>query len=141
MSGGGGFVLDGFPRTVPQAKALDEIADVDSAVVIDVPNDVLIGRLTGRWVCPTGSHVYHLPDHPPRAAGVCDIDGTPLVQRDDDLPETVTRRLAVYARETRPVIDYYESSSRTLFVDGTGPVEQVAARIAEAVSQARSEPT
>lgn len=134
MSGGGGFVLDGFPRTLPQASALDRIAEVDLAVVIDVPADVLVGRLTGRRVCSTGSHVYHLPDHPPRVAGLCDYDGSPLIQRDDDKPETVTRRLDVYARETRPVIDYYASTSRTLVVDGSGAVEEVAARVNGAVT-------
>jgi adenylate kinase len=140
MSAGGGFVLDGFPRTLPQARALDEIAPVDLAVLIEVPDEVLFGRLTGRRVCSDGSHVYHIPDHPPRQDGVCDLDGSPLVQRQDDSPETVTRRLEVFERETRPVIEYYRTGSRIRFLDGTGSVDDVAARLVGEVAILQSAP-
>jgi adenylate kinase len=127
------FVLDGFPRTLAQAQELESFAPVDAAVLITVPDDVLRARLTGRRVCAVGGHVYHVTEHPPREAGVCDVDGSLLIQREDDTEETVSRRLEVYREQTRPLRDYYALDSRLLEIDGTGSVETVARRMAAAL--------
>lgn len=107
-----GFVLDGFPRTVRQAQALDRLLEatgrhIDAAVYFEVSNEVIIRRLAGRRVCVKCGHIYHLEAHPPRIPGRCDIDGSPLYQRKDDREATVRRRLEVYQRETEPLADLY----------------------------------
>lgn len=128
---GQGFILDGFPRTVEQARALDEMLaemglPLDAVVVIDVPADVLVKRLSGRRLCPNCGAVYNVYFEPPREAGVCDACGSALVQRADDDAATVRRRLEVYQQQTAPVIAYYEGSDTPVhYVDGNGTVEQV----------------
>src|SRR5690349_9721546 len=107
-----GFLLDGFPRTAAQAEALDEaVRKVDrrlsAALLIEVPEDDLVRRLSGRRICPNG-HTYHVEHNPPKQDGVCDVDGEPLSQRDDDREETVRKRLQVYREQTAPLIDYYD---------------------------------
>jgi adenylate kinase len=118
-----GFLLDGFPRTVPQAEALEEALDelgrsLTAALLIEAPDDEIIRRLSGRRTCKHG-HVYHVEFDPPKHEGVCDSDGTKLVQRDDDKPETVKKRLENYHAKTSPLIDFYEDRGVLKRFDGT----------------------
>ena len=133
-----GAVLDGFPRTVAQAEALDEVLASGgfaeaSAVLLDVPRSALMRRLTGRRVCRAQGHPYHVEFMPPATEGVCDVDGSELYQRADDTPETVNHRLDVYERDTAPVIGFYRARGRLLEVDGDGPPADVGARLQVAV--------
>lgn len=109
-----GFVLDGFPRTLGQALALDRMLEaagrrIDVVVYFDVGDDVIIRRLTGRRVCRQAAHIFHVEFSPPKAAGRCDLDGSELYQRDDDREETVRRRLEVYHRETELLVEFYRT--------------------------------
>ena len=127
-----GALLDGFPRTPAQAKALDDmLQDIGGQVAvvpyIKVSQDVLIARLTGRWTCPKCSRVYHVVFNPPSKTGICDDDGAMLSQRDDDRVETVTNRIRVYHEQTQPLIDYYQNKGLLLEVDGAQPIEKVTA--------------
>jgi adenylate kinase len=129
-------ILDGFPRTVAQADALDEMLRrkgraVPGAVLFDVVPDVLMERLTGRWTHPSSGRVYHERFNPPHRAGRDDQTGEPLIQRDDDKPETIKKRLDVYQRETQPLIKFYSrpDSNRLTSVDALGPIENVTSRI------------
>jgi adenylate kinase len=129
-----GAVLDGFPRTVGQAEALDRLVstagDLPRAVALDVSRAALVARLTGRRVCRAQGHPYHIEYRPPRVEGVCDVDGSALYQRTDDTLETVRNRLDVYDRETAPLLGYYRSSGRLDLVDGDDAPGAVAARLA-----------
>ncbi len=127
-----GFVLDGFPRTVPQAEALEELTEIDAVVNLQVGPEVIIERQAGRRSCPRG-HVYNLRTHPPRRPGVCDVDGEPLVQREDDKPEVVRQRLREYEEKTKPLVDYYHRKSLLVTVHGEGSVDEVFYRITEAL--------
>jgi adenylate kinase len=125
----GGFLLDGFPRTPGQADALDRVLEersrpLSAVLLIDVADDVLVERIGGRRLCPDG-HVYHVQYEPPAREGVCDIDGKPLSQRDDDKPETVRKRLDVYHRETAPLVERYEKQGLLHRVDGTKSPDEV----------------
>ena len=125
-----GALLDGFPRTVPQAQALDKmLADFQGRVAavpyIDVPEPVLIDRLTGRWTCRAAGHIYHEKYNPPKADAVCDIDGSDLYQRDDDKAETVINRIQVYLEQTAPLIEYYRNNGVLIDLDGTKSIDQV----------------
>lgn len=138
---GKGFVLDGFPRTVPQAEGLDRVLErmgrrVEAAVLFEVPREALVRRLAGRWVCRSGGHVYHEVYSPPRVPGRCDVDGSELVQRDDDRPETVERRLEVYARQTEPVVEYYRARGVLHTVDASADPEEVGRRVEAALREA-----
>ena len=118
-----GFLLDGFPRTAKQAEALDEaLSQVDrrlsAALLIDVPEDDIVRRLSGRRVCPNG-HTYHLEHNPPKNDEVCDVDGEELRQREDDREETVRKRLQVYREQTAPLVDYYDERDILHRFDGT----------------------
>jgi len=118
----GGFVLDGFPRTIPQAEGLDAMLSrlgrkIDAVVAFDVSRDVLVRRLTGRWISKSG-RIYHAEYHPPKVPGRDDVDGSPLFQRDDDKPETVNRRLDVYEVQTAPLVEYYRAHGVFCAVDG-----------------------
>lgn len=133
-----GVVLDGFPRTVAQAEALDDILAAlcrpqPRAVELTVPRETLVERLTGRRVCRASGHPYHVVFSPPRTPGRCDLDGSELYQRGDDTLETVTRRLEVYEAETRPVATYYAERDRLMTVVGDGKPESVASRLRDAV--------
>lgn len=119
-----GFVLDGFPRTIPQAESLsEELAKVDMkidyAINVDVPDEVIIERISGRRACPKCSKIYHTIYNPPKNEGVCDIDGAELIQRNDDKPETVLNRLQVYHKQTKPLIEYYSKVGCLYDIDGT----------------------
>lgn len=125
-----GALLDGFPRTPPQAQALDAIllefgGQVDAVPYINVPEEVLLERLTGRWTCRAQGHIFHERHNPPRETGRCDYDGSELYQREDDKAETVARRIRVYMERTEPLITYYRKQGRLVEIDGTGSIEQV----------------
>ncbi len=126
-----GAVLDGFPRTGAQALALDDALgergdQVDLAVNIEVPVDELIRRMSGRWVCEDSGHVYNESTNPPRVPGVCDIDGSPLIQREDDRADTIRARLDSQLASLREVIDHYGRTGVLRSVDGLQPIDTVA---------------
>jgi len=130
-----GFLLDGFPRTVPQAEALTETLkemgqSIDHVINIQVSRDVLIQRLTGRWICPVCGSSYHTLFHPPKEAGICDKDGGKLYQRDDDKSEVVTQRLDVNIAQAQPLIDYYAQQGLLRNIDGEQEIDAVFAEIA-----------
>jgi len=105
-----GYLFDGFPRTIPQAEAMRESGvDLDFVLEIDVAEDEIIQRMSGRWVHPGSGRVYHVKFNPPKTAGKDDVTGEPLIQRDDDREETVRKRLEVYRKQTRPLVDYYSN--------------------------------
>ena len=125
-----GFVLDGFSRKVSQADVLEEVLDdlgrrLTAAILIDTPDEEALRRLSGRRVCAQDGHLYHVDFDPPKEPGKCDRDGSELIQRDDDKPETVKRRLAVYHEETSPLIDYYEERDLLRRFDGSRPPKEV----------------
>lgn len=130
----GGYVLDGFPRTIPQAevldKALTELGDaIDFAIDVDVPDENIVKRMSGRRACLKCGATYHVEHIPPKKEGICDHCGQPLVLRDDDRPETVLNRLSVYHSQTQPLIEYYSAKGVLRTVDGTAPMEDVFAAI------------
>ncbi len=125
-----GALLDGFPRTPAQAVALDNmLAEIGGSVscvpYINVPAEVLMERLTGRYTCRAQGHVYHIKFNPPKTAGVCDVDGSELYQREDDRAETVKNRITVYFQQTAPLIEYYRSKGQLAEIDGTQSIETV----------------
>jgi adenylate kinase len=129
-----GFILDGFPRTVRQAEALDEALarrgrSLTAALLIDAPAEEVIRRLSGRRICMKNGHVYHVENDPPKNEGVCDQDGSPLIQRDDDKPETIRKRLSVYREQTEPLIDWYDERGVLRRFDGSRPPEEVHSHI------------
>lgn len=131
---GSGYVLDGFPRTIPQAEVLDreleKLSDkVDFAINVDVPDDNIIRRMSGRRACLKCGATYHTQYIPPKKEGICDVCGSELVLRDDDRPETVKKRLQVYHEQTQPLIDYYTSKGILQTVDGTADPKDVFASI------------
>jgi adenylate kinase len=129
----GGFVLDGYPRNLAQAQELDRITPVDAVVAFDLPLPVLIERLSGRRVCPKCQSVYHILSRPPRVIGRCDLDGTELVQRPDDLPEAVRTRLGVYAEQTAPLLRHYTERGLLRTLDARGEPQDVAQRLARLI--------
>ena len=129
-----GFMLDGFPRTVPQAEALDKVLDgmgkkIDHVISIEVPNSELLGRLTGRRTCKACGQGYHVMFDPPKQEGVCGKCGGELYQRDDDNQETVSNRLKVYGSQTEPLIDYYKAKGLLRPIDGVGGMGDILDRI------------
>jgi len=129
-----GFILDGFPRTVAQAEAFDEMLkknglELDRVLLIDVPEEEIIERLTGRRVCPNCGAVYHVKNNPPKKEGICDKCGSALVQRDDDKEEVVRNRLEVYKKNTMPLVDYYTKTSKLVKIDGTGEISEIFERV------------
>lgn len=134
-----GALLDGFPRTPAQADALAEmLASMDSKVdvvpYIAVQPEILVERLGGRWTCRAQGHVYHEKFNPPQQAGVCDVDGSELYQRDDDKAETVERRINVYFENTAPLIDYYRAHGQLAEIDGTQPIDKVSQQMLAAIA-------
>ncbi len=125
-----GFILDGFPRTIPQAEALGSMGiDIDKIVSIEVPDENIMERMTGRRVCGKCGASYHLSFKKPAVDGVCDSCGDPLVQRKDDAPETVADRLKVYHDQTEPLKDYYASLGKLEVVPGIGSVSEITERV------------
>ena len=129
-----GFILDGFPRTVAQADALDEVLKqtgkhLNHVLVMDVPDEELVARLTARRTCRVCSRSYHLSFKPPKQDGICDLDGGELYQREDDKEATVRNRLKVYKRQTKPLIEHYAKQGLVKHIDGVGNVDEVFNRI------------
>lgn len=125
-----GYVLDGFPRTIPQAESLDAAlaklgTAMEYAINVDVPDENIVRRMSGRRACVTCGATYHIEHIPPKQEGVCDRCGSALILRDDDKPETVTKRLDVYHTQTQPLIDYYNEKKILVDVDGTQPMDEV----------------
>lgn len=135
-----GVVFDGFPRTEAQARALDaalakESKKIGTVLSIDVGDQLLIDRLSARWICPIDGVVYNTLTNPPRVAGRCDKDNGELYQREDDKPETVRRRLQVYHSQTKPLIDYYRNAGLLREVDGEQSIDKVQADLVRAVEK------
>lgn len=128
-----GFILDGFPRTIPQAEALDGITSIDCALSLEVPDDVIEGRMTGRRVCLKCGATYHVVNMPPKVENVCDKCGDPLVVRKDDALEVVRNRLATYHAQTEPLKDYYGKQGKLKSIDGTQGIHQTEATAVEAL--------
>lgn len=129
-----GYVLDGFPRTIPQAEALDAALSkletkLDFALDIDVADEFIVKRMGGRRACLTCGATYHIVNIPPKKEGICDTCGGELVLRDDDKPETVEKRLSVYHEQTQPLIDYYKNSGILVTLDGTKDMNEVFTKI------------
>jgi adenylate kinase len=139
-----GFILDGFPRTLAQAEALDnQLAKlsrrVTAALLIDVPDEELIRRLSGRRVCVKSGHNYHVDFDPPKNEGVCDQDGSRLIQRDDDKPEVIENRLRVYHEQTEPLVEHYDEQGLMRRIDGTRPATEVHDHIRAVIATLRLE--
>jgi adenylate kinase len=139
-----GFLLDGFPRTIGQAEMLDEslerlTRDLTAALLIDAPDEEVVRRLSGRRTCAKGNHVYHVEFDPPKHEGVCDQDGSRLIQRDDDKPETVRKRLSVYHDQTEPLIEWYEEKGLLMRFDGARSPDEVHDRIRAKLAAKRFE--
>ena len=133
-----GALLDGFPRTPLQAEALSAFLaekgkQIEAVLLIEVPTEELIDRLSGRWTCKAEGHVYHLKYNPPKKDGICDIDGSPLYQRDDDKRETVEQRIKVYKDQTAPLVEYYKSKGLLKKVDGSKTIEEVNSALMNAI--------
>ncbi len=134
-----GFVLDGFPRTRVQAEELQRLlgpGGLDAAVDIDVPTEIVLHRISGRRVCRTCGATYHV-DKPPKVDWLCDRDGGSVVQRDDDKPEAIERRLELYEQETGPLLEFYEALGLLVTVDGVGDLEDVFGRVLDGVETVR----
>ncbi|MFC0013860.1 MULTISPECIES: adenylate kinase [Allobacillus] len=133
-----GFLLDGFPRTVAQAEALETLLNelntrLDYVLHVQVPTEKLIERLTGRRICPTCGATYHVEFNPPKQEGICDNDGTELIQREDDQPETVKNRLDVNIEQTQPLLDFYEDKGYLVAIDGDQDIDEVFNKIDETI--------
>ena len=136
----GGALLDGFPRTIPQTEALDEIlvgvgASLTAVISVSVPEDVLVERASGRRICRTCGQSYHLKFDPPMEPGICDEDGGELYQREDDKPETVRQRLAVYQAQTSPLVEFYRARGILHEVNGDQLIDDVAADILQVINE------
>lgn len=139
-----GFILDGFPRTTPQAEALDaKLGELGRAVnavlLIDVSDDEVVRRLGGRRTCTASGHVFHVEFNPPRQEGVCDIDGSELIVRDDDEPEVIRKRLATYHEKTEPLVEYYDHRSVLRRIAGEADPDEVAEEIRRTLATMRLE--
>jgi adenylate kinase len=131
-----GIILDGFPRNVAQARALDERLterrqQISAAIYLEVPRDELVRRLSGRYLCRAADHVWNINSNPTKVPGICDYDGSPLYQRADDTAEKIAHRLDIFFSETIRLVDYYGLQGKLLRVDGTGPIDDVTRQIVE----------
>lgn len=125
-----GFLLDGFPRTTRQAEALQTLLSemnqaIDHVLHVNVPEEKLVERLSGRRICPTCGRAYHVMYNPPENEGICDKDGSALIQRDDDKPETVKNRLAINIEQSKPLLDFYEEKGYLVTIDGDQDIDKV----------------
>jgi adenylate kinase len=139
-----GFILDGFPRTMPQAEALDAKLEelgrrVTAVLLIDVADDEVVRRLGGRRTCAENGHVFHVEFNPPKQEGICDIDGSELIVRDDDKPEVIRKRLATYHEKTEPLVDYYDQRSVLRRIDGTVTPDAVTDEVRRTLATMRLE--
>ncbi len=136
----GGFVLDGFPRTVAQAKALDRLLDskgmsLSAVILFDVPDDTVVERLSGRRICPRCGAVYHVRYNPPREDEICDRCGARLIQREDDREEVIRKRLSVYREQTAPLVEYYSERDILVKLDASRPIEEIHRRLLEILDE------
>lgn len=129
-----GFLLDGFPRTMGQAKELERMTDIDLVLSIVVDFDALVERAVGRRTCPKCSAVYHIKFNPPMNKGICEKCGAKLIQRDDDKEDTVRNRLRVYQEQTAPLIEYYRKKGKLVDIDGSGGIDAVYSQMVKAIS-------
>jgi adenylate kinase len=133
-----GFILDGYPRTLEQARKLEELAAQQKKEIllvrVGVQEELLFKRMTGRRVCSKCGEIYNIYSRPPKRDGYCDLDGAPLLQRSDDAPETVSRRFEAYRVATAPLVDYYRESGRLIEIDGDRPIEQVFQQLSDIVA-------
>jgi adenylate kinase len=137
-----GFVLDGFPRTVPQAEALKKMfaandKKIDSAILLDVSDEEVIKRLSGRFTCPTCGAMYNYPNNMPKTEGVCDKDGAKLVRRPDDEESVVRNRLEVYKKQTEPIVDFYRGESLLRDVPAVGDINEITTSVLKVMEEAR----
>lgn len=132
-----GYLLDGFPRTMNQARELEKMTDIDLVLNIVVDPEVLVERAVGRRICPRCAAVYHVRFNPPKNDGICDKCGTPLIQRDDDKEETIRRRLKVYQEQTAPLIEHYRSKGKLVDIDGSKGIEGVFEQLVKAVESVK----
>ncbi|HNS00515.1 MAG TPA: adenylate kinase [Planctomycetota bacterium] len=132
-----GFILDGFPRTLPQAQALAEITSLQAVINLDVSDEEVVARLSGRRTCPQCGAIYHVKNIPPKTPGKCDKDGADLIQRDDDKEEAIRNRLTVYRRQTVPLIDHYRAAGILQEVDGAAGVDNVTAAAVKVIENIR----
>ncbi len=129
-----GYILDGFPRTVPQADALDKMGvQIDKVLDIEVADDIIMGRMTGRRVCSKCGSTYHIEFNPSKDGKTCDKCGSELTIRKDDEPETVKARLQIYHEQTKPLADYYQAKGNLVVVEGVGAVEEITAKVLSAL--------
>ncbi|WMZ71837.1 adenylate kinase [Staphylococcus pseudintermedius] len=138
-----GFLLDGFPRTIEQAEALNSILEelgrtIDADVNIEVPEEELMNRLTGRRICETCGTTYHLVFNPPKVEGICDIDGGKLYQREDDNPETVANRLEVNVKQSKPILEFYNQKGLLKNIDGSKHIDEVTSDVIEILESLKS---
>ncbi|MEJ7541288.1 adenylate kinase [Staphylococcus intermedius] len=138
-----GFLLDGFPRTIEQAEALNSILEdlgrtIDAVVNIEVPEEELMNRLTGRRICETCGTTYHLVFNPPKVEGICDIDGGKLYQREDDNPETVANRLEVNVKQSKPILEFYSQKGLLKNIDGSKHIDEVTSDVIEILESLKS---
>ncbi|EKI4598837.1 adenylate kinase [Staphylococcus pseudintermedius] len=138
-----GFLLDGFPRTIEQAEALNSILEelgrtIDAVVNIEVPEEELMNRLTGRRICETCGTTYHLVFNPPKVEGICDIDGGKLYQREDDNPETVANRLEVNVKQSEPILEFYNQKGLLKNIDGSKHIDEVTSDVIEILESLKS---
>ena len=138
-----GVLLDGFPRTVTQAEVLDkgllEVGKhIDLAIYLQVPREELLKRLSGRYICKANQHVYNIHSHPPKVAGICDIDGSELYQRSDDTGEAVQKRLDIFFNETIRLLDYYGKQNKLVEVDGNQDIDQVQQSLLRVIQNRRT---
>ena len=135
-----GFLLDGFPRTIDQAEALNDIMselgrNIDAVINIEVPEEELMNRLTGRRICEKCGTTYHLVFNPPKVDGICDIDGGKLYQREDDNPETVSKRLNVNVKQSKPILEYYNEKGVLKNIDGAKDIDDVTKDVIDILDQ------
>jgi adenylate kinase len=130
-----GWILDGFPRTIPQAEALEKIASLDAVVNFEVADKVVVDRLSGRRVCRSCGKIYHVANMPPKKAGFCDADGGELYTRDDDKADAIQVRLDTYRKQTSPLIDWYGKKGKLVTIDGVGAPGEVLGRFQKAIAK------
>lgn len=128
-----GFLLDGFPRTIEQAEALDEITDIDAFLLLEVSRDIIMKRLTGRVSCPKCNEIYNIYTLPPKKGGICDKCGAELKHRSDDTEETVNNRLDIYEKNAKPIIEYYKNKNLLQKIDSTDTLAMSEEEIKEAI--------
>ncbi len=130
----GGYMLDGYPRTIPQSTFLDSVSDITVVVELDVDEDEIVERISARRMCGCGE-VYNLLSNPPEDEGICDKCGNEIYLRDDDKPEVIRHRFEVYRKQTSPLVEYYEGQGKIIRVDGSGDIENIQKRIIDVLSK------